>query len=52
MRIATTKQPFYLKQLGYEAFAAGTTSDVWCDDDWKKEETKSTKQKPSDKWDA
>lgn len=53
MRIAITKQPLYIKQLSYAAFAAGTTSDVWFEDEWKKPESRKVVQsKPSEKWDA
>lgn len=53
MRITTTKQPVYLKQLSYAAFAAGTTSDVWFEDEPKRSEPRKVVQsKPEDKWDA
>lgn len=41
MRIVTTKQPGYLKELSYAELAAGTTSDVWFDEDADKSACKS-----------
>lgn len=33
MRIAVTKQPEFFKHISYATLAAGTTSDVWYDDE-------------------
>lgn len=54
MRIAMTKQPIFLKTLSYEAFAAGTTSDVWFEEEeaHKSQPRKVLRSRPEEKWDA